>query len=350
MSCASCTSMPAPSTSRRRPATRSSSTRCTGAGATWSPRGRTSRAGSAAGTSTRGSATRTSCRPTAPTRRPARPSPASCSPGACSSRPATPTAPTSSSGPSTTASCPGCPPTGRGSSTSTRCSDARTGSRPTRAPASGPRWYACACCPPNLVRTFGSWPQYLATTDQGGVQVHQYATGEIHAAISAGDVRLAVETDYPWDGRVRLTILEAPDGPWTLALRVPAWARSGAVDWAATSSDSPDASLAAPIREGDRAVSSTRSWHAGDTVVLDLDMPARITEPGPRVDAIRGCRRDRARPARVRHRVRRPARGRRARGRRDRVHRPARSRCRDRTSGPASSGWSRPRLSPGRDR
>ena len=150
-------------------------------------------------------------------------------------------------------------------------------------------WYACACCPPNLVRTFGSWPQCLATTDQGGVQVHQYATGEIHAAIPAGDVRLAVETDYPWDGRVRLTILEAPDGPWTLALRVPAWARSGAVDWAATSGDSPQASLPAPIREGDRAVSSTRSWRAGDEVVLDLDMPARLTEPASRLDASRGC-------------------------------------------------------------
>ena len=62
--------------------------------------------GLAAATATRRSATRTSCHPTAPTPRRARRSPASCSPGACSWRRATPIAPTSWNGRSTTACCP----------------------------------------------------------------------------------------------------------------------------------------------------------------------------------------------------------------------------------------------------
>src|SRR4029453_17929057 len=33
----------------------------------------------------------------------------------------------------------------------------------------------------------------------------------------------------------------------------------------------------------------TRPWKAGDTVVLELDLPVRVTEPDPRVDAVRGC-------------------------------------------------------------
>ena len=51
-------------------------------------------------------------------------------------------------------------------------------------PGTGERkpWYACACCPPNLVRTFASWPQILATTDGHGLQVHQYAAGEVAAS------------------------------------------------------------------------------------------------------------------------------------------------------------------------
>ena len=81
-------------------------------------------------------------------------------------------------------------------------------------PGTGERkpWYACACCPPNLVRTFASWPQILATTDGHGLQVHQYAAGEIAASVGGGRVRLAVETDYPWSGRVRIAVVEAPDG------------------------------------------------------------------------------------------------------------------------------------------
>src|SRR4030095_5206873 len=30
-------------------------------------------------------------------------------------------------------------------------------------------------------------------------------------------------------------------------------------------------------------------WKAGDTAVLELDLPVRVTEPDPRVDAVRGC-------------------------------------------------------------
>ena len=106
----------------------------------------------------------------------------------------------------------------------------RTERAPDR-PRSGERqpWYACACCPPNVMRVLSSWPQYLATTDAGGIQVHQFATAEIQAPVADGTARLAMETGYPWDGSVRLTVIEAPPGPWTLSLRVPGWCRSAAL-------------------------------------------------------------------------------------------------------------------------
>jgi uncharacterized protein len=142
-------------------------------------------------------------------------------------------------------------------------------------------WYACACCPPNLGRILAGWPQCLATTDAAGIQVHQYATGELIAATPGGPARLAVATGYPWDGRVELTVVETPEVPWTLSLRVPGWTRSGRV----TLPGSPAASIAA----GERSVVTRRAWRAGDVVTLELDLPGRITEPAPPVDAIRGC-------------------------------------------------------------
>ena len=45
-----------------------------------------------------------------------------------------------------------------------------------RSPAHGRRpWFDVACCPPNIMRTLASLPGYLATTDDDGVQLHQYA-------------------------------------------------------------------------------------------------------------------------------------------------------------------------------
>jgi DUF1680 family protein len=45
---------------------------------------------------------------------------------------------------------------------------------------------------------------------------------------------------------------------------------------------------AAPVA-GEDPVELSRLWAAGDTVVLDLDLPVRVTEPDPRIDAVRGC-------------------------------------------------------------
>ena len=141
-------------------------------------------------------------------------------------------------------------------------------------------WYPCACCPPNLMRTLSSLEQYLASSDDTGVQLHQYATADLRAQVPGGAVRLAVRTGYPWHGRVTVEVVEAPDRPWTLSLRVPRWCRS--------------AMLTGPGGTRPRAAGTgyaelTRPWKAGDTTVLELDLPVRVTEPDPRVDAVRGC-------------------------------------------------------------
>jgi DUF1680 family protein len=118
------------------------------------------------------------------------------------------------------------------------------------------------------MRLLSSWNQFLATSDAAGVQIHQYADATIQADIPAGRVRLQVRTGYPWQGQVTVHIVQSPEEPWALTLRLPQWSRS------------PDASP---------KVVHERRWQAGETVVLDLDMSVRITEPDRRVDAVRGC-------------------------------------------------------------
>ncbi|MCI0583056.1 MAG: glycoside hydrolase family 127 protein [Chloroflexi bacterium] len=151
-------------------------------------------------------------------------------------------------------------------------------------PGDGERapWYACACCPPNLMRLLGAWPGLLATTDGRGLQVHQYASAEIVGAVGSEGrrVHLGVETDYPWSGRVVVTVRETPAEAWTLGLRIPAWSEAATLD---------DGATVDPVEAGTRVVERTRAWAAGDRLVLDLAMPARTTEPDPRIDAIRGC-------------------------------------------------------------
>lgn len=156
----------------------------------------------------------------------------------------------------------------------------RTGAVPDdhRQPANGRgKWFHTACCPPNVMRTVSSLAAYLATRDGDGLQLHLYANSEI----GAGPRRLSVETDYPWDGRVAISVVGTSEEEWTLSLRVPSWAQGASVQ----TNDEP----AQPADPG-RYVRLRRAWRVGDRVVLDLPIAVRLTAADARVDAVRGAR------------------------------------------------------------
>jgi hypothetical protein len=138
------------------------------------------------------------------------------------------------------------------------------------------RWNPVACCPPNIMRMLATLHHYLATVTDSGVQLHQYASSTIRAAVTdVGPVELTVATDYPWSGTIAVEVVSSPDADLTLSLRIPAWARAATID-------------GEPVAPGDYAA-LTRHWSAGDRVLLELDVSPRLTAPDPRIDAVRGC-------------------------------------------------------------
>ncbi len=137
-------------------------------------------------------------------------------------------------------------------------------------------WNPVACCPPNIMRLIASLHQYLATSDAGGVQLHNYTGATIQAPAPDGEtVELRVRTRYPWEGTVEVEVVSGGAGPWTLSLRVPEWATAATLD-------------GEHVAAGGYA-RVQREWRAGDRVTLALDMAPRLTAPSPRIDAIRGC-------------------------------------------------------------
>ncbi|GAA5028725.1 glycoside hydrolase family 127 protein [Actinopolymorpha pittospori] len=142
-------------------------------------------------------------------------------------------------------------------------------------------WFACPCCPPNIMRLVSSLGHYLATTNADGIHLHQYAASEIHAPVGDGEVVLTVDTDYPWSGSVAVEVRETPAGEWTLGLRVPGWCDSARLVVAGEEVDA--------TSDTQGYVRLTREWREGDKVSLDLDMPARLVRPDRRIDALRGC-------------------------------------------------------------
>ncbi|MFI0723218.1 glycoside hydrolase family 127 protein [Streptomyces sp. NPDC021224] len=150
------------------------------------------------------------------------------------------------------------------------------------------RWFRCACCPPNVMRLLASLEHYVATGSSTGLQLHQYATGRYAVDAAGAALSVSVNTRYPDDGTIAVTVEEAGGDantaaarPWTLSLRIPQWCRRFAV----TVAGQP---LAEPAAE-DGWLHLERKWTPGDEVVLELRLDVRRTAADPRADAVRGC-------------------------------------------------------------
>ena len=143
------------------------------------------------------------------------------------------------------------------------------------------RWFRCACCPPNVMRLLASLEHYLTSTDGHGLQLHQYASGRFHGEADGEPLIVSVNTDYPWRGRVAVTVERTPGTAWTLSLRIPQWADRYTV----TRGGAPLADTV--VEDGWLRISG--AWSEGEEIVLDLDLTPRLVTADPRVDAVRGC-------------------------------------------------------------
>ncbi len=149
-------------------------------------------------------------------------------------------------------------------------------------PDERPEWHDCACCPPNVMRLFTSLSHYLATHDANGIQIHQFAPAEIEGELRPGQsVKLKVETDYPWQGQIRLRVDETGSPSWVLSIRIPEWSQHPIL------SINGDKVEELSFEKGYLVLD--RMWQAGDTVDLELGMEPLLVAPNPRIDATRGC-------------------------------------------------------------
>ena len=148
--------------------------------------------------------------------------------------------------------------------------------RPSRAEAPGtrPQWFPCACCPPNIMRTIAALAGHVATRTDDGLQIHLYLPATIDTPVAS----LTMQTQYPLDGAVTVTVTATREEPWTLALRVPDWCRGAS---ATVNGESVPVGSEGYVR-------INRTWQTGDVVAFTMPMPARFTVAHPSVDAVRG--------------------------------------------------------------
>ncbi|GAB2823863.1 glycoside hydrolase family 127 protein [Ferruginibacter profundus] len=138
------------------------------------------------------------------------------------------------------------------------------------------------CCPPNVIRTIAEVSNYMYSIDEKGLYVNMYGGNVLNTVLHDGTaLQLEQVTNYPWDGKVTITIKENTANPVQIHLRIPGWCKNYSVTINGKVPEVP-----AGRRADGYAVFGGR-WRKGEKIELVLDMPVTLLESNPLVEASR---------------------------------------------------------------
>ena len=127
-------------------------------------------------------------------------------------------------------------------------------------------YISCFCCPPNTLRTLCEAQEYAYSINKDTLWVNLYGQN----SLKTKDLEIEQETNYPWDGHIKLTVKKAKTLR-SIRMHIPGWSTD------ITLKLNGEPILAKDLRQ-------SRKWKKGDVIELDLPMKARLIEANPLVE------------------------------------------------------------------
>jgi DUF1680 family protein len=165
--------------------------------------------------------------------------------------------------------------------------DADGGRRSLRTP-----WHNCPCCVGNIPRTLLMLPTWTYATSPDSLYVNLFAGTTVNVGDVAGtDVEMVQETNYPWDGKVTMTVNPKESKKFAIRIRSP----QRSVSELYTSTPAADGITSLSVN-GEKLTPKLvngyavidRQWKAGDKIELELPMTPQRVKCDEKVAANRG--------------------------------------------------------------
>ncbi|WP_297905769.1 beta-L-arabinofuranosidase domain-containing protein [uncultured Parabacteroides sp.] len=135
-------------------------------------------------------------------------------------------------------------------------------------------WYGCACCPSQISRFLPSIGNYIYGTSNEAIWVNLYIGNSTEINTDKTNVMLRQETNYPWDGNVKLTVTSSSPLKKEIRLRIPGWCKQYTLSVNGQSTN-------APVQKGYAVLN--KEWKDGDVISLSMEMPVELVTADPRV-------------------------------------------------------------------
>jgi hypothetical protein len=150
-------------------------------------------------------------------------------------------------------------------------------------------WHVCPCCVGNIPRTLLMLPTWTYVKSDDGIYVNLFIgfTTTIEG-IAGTDVEMVQQTDYPWNGKVAITVNPKAEKKFSINIRVPHRDVSSLYK-ADTNADgitsiSVNGSVIQPKIEKGYAI-ITRDWKAGDKIELVLPLKVQRVKASENIKA-----------------------------------------------------------------
>lgn len=153
-------------------------------------------------------------------------------------------------------------------------------------------WHVCPCCVGNIPRTLLMIPTWTYVKGNDGLYVNMFIGSTINVEKVAGtDVQMVQKTDYPWSGKITMTVNPKQSKEFTLYIRIPD--RSTSTLYTTTPAVKGYRTITVngkpekpPVVNGYAAV--RRTWKAGDKVEIELPMEVQKLTADSRIEPARG--------------------------------------------------------------
>jgi len=138
-------------------------------------------------------------------------------------------------------------------------------------------YISCFCCPPNTVRAIAEVAAYAYSMSDEGVWINLYGSNVLDMCLPNSEaIRLQIQTEYPWEGTIHITLENAPQKEFSLFLRIPGWTKG--------SHAAVNGKVVGDNLKSAQYFQIRRSWSRGDRIELVLPMPVQLLEAHPLVE------------------------------------------------------------------
>jgi len=138
------------------------------------------------------------------------------------------------------------------------------------------KWFACACCPPNVARTLASMGNFIYMVDDDSIFINLFLTNKTVVNVNDGKVELEMCSDFPNSGHITVCVETTSPVAFSLAVRIPDYAENFSVKL--------DHEQVSPIVQKGYAIFD-RMWNQKTVMEIDFKMAAKIIHCNPHVRA-----------------------------------------------------------------